>query len=195
MNKIHYKRRGFTIVELTIVIAVIAILMTITIVAYTGVQRKARNAQTASAVTEYKQALILHRSMNRMYPVFSTLSCLGKEYPGNLCWKSTAADPALTNLLEQAAGGKLNMPAIAPNGIKGAVYVSANLASPVMLDGVASNFIAYSVEGNEKCNVGPVVSVLNNNNFTMSSTPPATGRTYPIDSNGTVECWLSLPNK
>lgn len=43
--------RGFTIVELLIVIVIIAILATVTIVSYNGIQARAKNTKTVSAVT------------------------------------------------------------------------------------------------------------------------------------------------
>lgn len=49
--------RGFTIVELLIVIVVIAILAAITIVAFNGVQQRARDAERASDVAAIAKAL------------------------------------------------------------------------------------------------------------------------------------------
>jgi prepilin-type N-terminal cleavage/methylation domain-containing protein len=50
-------RRGFTIVELLIVIVVIAILAAITIVAYSGIQARARDATIRNAAAEVAKAL------------------------------------------------------------------------------------------------------------------------------------------
>lgn len=50
------KQTGFTIVELLIVIVVIGILAAITIVAYNGIQQRARNqARIVAAINIYKQ--------------------------------------------------------------------------------------------------------------------------------------------
>ena len=46
------KQKGFTIVELLIVIVVIAILATITIVAYNGVSQRAKESATQNAVSQ-----------------------------------------------------------------------------------------------------------------------------------------------
>ena len=48
------RQRGFTIVELLIVIVVIGILAAITVVAFNGVQRKARDTDRKSDVASLK---------------------------------------------------------------------------------------------------------------------------------------------
>ena len=51
------QKRGFTIVELLIVIVVIAILAAITIVAYNGIQQRSRDAQRMSDVANIVKAI------------------------------------------------------------------------------------------------------------------------------------------
>lgn len=53
--------RGFTIVELLIVIVVIAILAAITVVAYNGIQQRANNARRDTDLTSYMKAMRLAR--------------------------------------------------------------------------------------------------------------------------------------
>lgn len=57
-------QRGFTIVELLIVIVVIAILATITIVAYSGVQQRAQYARQVAALDNIGQAIKLWEADN-----------------------------------------------------------------------------------------------------------------------------------
>jgi len=52
-------KRGFTIVELLIVIVVIAILASISVVAYNGIQTRARDSQRSSDISAIKKALEL----------------------------------------------------------------------------------------------------------------------------------------
>lgn len=55
------KYRGFTIVELLIVIVIIAILAAIVIVAYNGIQERAREAKIDADLTQIEKAILLAR--------------------------------------------------------------------------------------------------------------------------------------
>jgi len=61
--------RGFTIVELLIVIVVIGILAAITIVAFNGVQTKARDAERATEVRALQTAFEMYKTENGFYPI------------------------------------------------------------------------------------------------------------------------------
>lgn len=58
---IKKKQTGFTIVELLIVIVIIGILATITVVAYNGIQQRAKNQQASSDLANLTKAIHLAR--------------------------------------------------------------------------------------------------------------------------------------
>lgn len=60
--------RGFTIVELLIVVVVIAILAAITIVSYNGIQTRAKDASRSSSVETLKKGIELYNGENSTYP-------------------------------------------------------------------------------------------------------------------------------
>jgi len=60
--------RGFTIVELLIVIVVIAILAAISIVAYNGIQQRGRDSNRQSGLANIQKALELYYVDNGQYP-------------------------------------------------------------------------------------------------------------------------------
>jgi type II secretion system protein G len=72
MNK---RVSGFTIVELLVVIVVIAILAAITIVAYNGIQARARDSERSSEMQTIEKALALYFVDNGGYP-----NCSGGTY-------------------------------------------------------------------------------------------------------------------
>jgi len=61
-------KRGFTIVELLIVIVVIAILAAIVIVAYQGIQARARDSRRSSDISDFKKLIELYKIDNGVYP-------------------------------------------------------------------------------------------------------------------------------
>lgn len=83
-------RRGFTIVELLIVIIVIAILAAIVIVAYNGIQTKAQQSKIQSDVRSIVNALRIARESKQMVSGQIT----GSYSTGSGCWSK----PDGTNL-------------------------------------------------------------------------------------------------
>lgn len=90
------RARGFTIVELLIVIVVIGILAAIVIVAYNGIQTRASDVKRAAAIAEYVKILGMYKSENGEYPDAANV-CLGTpdQYPlaskwnnAGRCWGS-----------------------------------------------------------------------------------------------------------
>ena len=62
------KQRGFTIVELLIVIVIIGILAAIVIVAYNGITQRGRDSQRLSDMKSIEKALELYHADNGGYP-------------------------------------------------------------------------------------------------------------------------------
>lgn len=66
------KQKGFTIVELLIVIVVIAILAAISIVAFTGIQQRGRDTSRASDVSNIVKALTAYTADGNNWPASGT---------------------------------------------------------------------------------------------------------------------------
>ncbi len=111
--------RGFTIVELLIVIVVIGILAAITIVAFNGIQQRAANTKTTSAAAAWiKGVQLYYHDKNGEYPLV-TRACLGTGYPmgfsgtGTTQCRTSASDVENTSLnaaLSEYMGNKLPSP-------------------------------------------------------------------------------------
>lgn len=74
----RYTQRGFTIVELLVVIVVIAILAAISIAAYSGIQQRAKSTALLSAVDQWTKTVALEGVDNKTLVAHS---CLGR--PGD----------------------------------------------------------------------------------------------------------------
>lgn len=97
------KQTGFTIVELLIVVVVIAILATVTVVAYNGIQSQAKNTTFLAAMDAYEKAMRLYFAAHGTYPsthlngVYEQ-TCLGEDfdattdYSENKCFSNAVID-------------------------------------------------------------------------------------------------------
>lgn len=87
--------RGFTIVEIIIVVVIIAILASITVVAYNGIQRRAINVKNTSELHQVVKLFQLYRAAYNKYPdgTLNGIYCVGTGFPDGRCrdYKSNVA--------------------------------------------------------------------------------------------------------
>jgi len=183
-------RNGFTIVELLIVIVVIAVLATISIVAYNGFQSRARNTQQITTARSLLSAFAIYVATNNSYPASSgqTRFCLGVDAsscttaPVNTWYRDATLENNLKTVIATIPSPSPNSP-LASSPKMGYVPVS-----DVTLDGVASPFLIYTLESPGTCSTSGLASGTWPN---LSSTPPSQGYTF-IDS-GMRVCMIAMP--
>lgn len=81
----HEKQSGFTIVELLIVIVVIGILATVTIIAYSGIQNRAKAASVSSSLSQVSKKLAAQQVLDGGYP--ATLAIAGINNTDNVSYQ------------------------------------------------------------------------------------------------------------
>ena len=129
------KQKGFTIVELLIVIVVIAILATISVVAFTGIQKRAYNTSTVQSVRSWVNVLAISYASEGTIVVTPhpdadnpDTICLGNhgEYPDNddlyedQCWDNAYIPLDLGSKLADTA--HINMQTRMADGFRGIQY-------------------------------------------------------------------------
>ncbi len=180
--------RGFTIVELLIVIVVIGILAALVLNTFSGAQRSARNAQTAHAIEAYKKGLMAYAVLNGAYPNYDYSNCLGQGYPGGSCLSGVTFESVpFSTALRTTMGSTLPLAGVGGNAT-GARFSTS--AAGFTLDGVPTAFILYTIDttgdANPKCSAGPIISKVGYPNFLTSNPVGATS--------GGNECWVPLPD-
>jgi len=95
------QNKGFTIVELLIVIVVIGILAAITIVAYNGIQNRAKIASIQSDLTSASKKLKLYQVDNNGYP--ASIDCSASPVANSICLRPTSGGTYVTYLANNSA--------------------------------------------------------------------------------------------
>ena len=93
LNNTKDKQKGFTIVELLVVIVVIGILAAITIVSYVGITAKANLTKTQGNLDSISQVIDMLGSEGTTYPITSATVNAGGTYakmPAGVTVKATA---------------------------------------------------------------------------------------------------------
>jgi prepilin-type N-terminal cleavage/methylation domain-containing protein len=156
---VNTKRQfGFTIVELLIVIVVIGILAAITIVAYNGIQARAENQKTITAIEHYAKGIQAYASLNGTYPINGSYPCLG-AYPQTKCANITdstgacngaggaSSNSAFDTAMKQVFNGLVPQPSTQSMNCGGKQYSGAWYQST---DGKSIQ-IVYYLNGNVSC--------------------------------------------
>jgi len=116
-------RQGFTLIEILIAIAIIAILTAIGIVSYGSVNRRARDAKRFGDIEQIRSALEMYRSDKGYYPAVNTS---GFDSAANL-----------NDALNTSGGYIPVIPADPQNTVHSYYYAASNL------DGVSGNYYGY----------------------------------------------------
>lgn len=157
------RTRGFTIVELLIVIVVIAILAAITIVAYNGIRERSVNSQMVSAVSTYVRAIQAYNAQNSQLPMTaSTVQC----FDGVACWSghdAMATQNLRANLLTMVS----SLPTV-PAG-RGALITQASTADTPNSVTYSGWYILYEVTGSECPAIGGTRYLNYSNNGSLRS--------------------------
>ncbi|HEY1085410.1 MAG TPA: prepilin-type N-terminal cleavage/methylation domain-containing protein [Candidatus Saccharimonadales bacterium] len=160
-------RQGFTVVELLVVIVVIAILASVSVVAYGGVQTRAENSKTLAGIDQFGKALQIYKARNDgKYPLTGggfQFGCIAESGTcGNMDGTTNAECVGLgvsgiSATLNTAMKTVINtIPAVSDQtmqcqnkNVKGALYV--NYGTTYIPAGDPNVYILYFLKGDQPC--------------------------------------------
>jgi general secretion pathway protein G len=80
MNANFKFTKGFTIIELLVVVTIIGVLATIGMVSYQAANQRARNGRREADIEQIRSALEMYRADTSTYPVGASMAALSPTY-------------------------------------------------------------------------------------------------------------------
>jgi len=180
----EFEQRGFTIVELLVVIVVIGILAAVTVISYTGVSQKAVIASLQSDLSSASTQLNMYQVENSAYP--NSVTDCPTPSAGNICLKATAG-----NTFSSYSANNSTTPQTytltATNDSR--IYKVTNNSKPIALESAPLSPVADWLATTEGDHYGNFYDLVNKQSATVTrSTPktiydPATQKIYNVPVN------------
>ncbi|MEI6850768.1 MAG: FISUMP domain-containing protein [Candidatus Saccharibacteria bacterium] len=145
-SKTNSKQSAFTIVELLVVIVVIGILAAITIVAYTGISKKATEATLQSDLSGASKQLEIFKVTNGAYP--ETNNCSIAVSTTNICLK-----PSGTNTLSYTPGTQTNPQTYSLDAVNGTNNYNVTNNSAPTVTVADTSFVTIGTQSWKKTNL------------------------------------------
>lgn len=186
--------KAFTIVELLIVIVVIGVLAAITIVAFNGIQNRAKNTSIENMVSQYRRALATYVAENGDYPTGTTSACLGTQSFYTANGNCLNVSGAITSTFETEIRKVLANPPN-PEPICYSMYsgcrrnMTYHYNNSWQVDGSPHGYyLIYFLGGNGAC------TLKDNLEGSYGNFSSTTSRGYMERHSGTTMCIVQLPN-
>lgn len=123
------KQSGFTMIELLVVTTIIIVLTTIGIVSYQSAGQNARNGKRKADLETVRQALVMYRIDNGLYPIgntFNTMVLEISEYLSAVTLTDPLNDGQYVYSYNSDTGATFSLTAVLEPGGEGNEYVLTN---------------------------------------------------------------------
>ena len=188
MNRHARTSRGFTIVELLIVVVIIAILAAITLVTYNGIQQRANNAAIIDAASKSLRMIQAYIAANDKYPIATSLCITASSG----CANSTGTTIPANSTFDTNIAAIGTMPKSIPTSGSDRYGIIYDYMSNRTMNGLAQPYaLLYYLQGiNQQCGVTGVTDSFGPTMFTSSAgyTSGNSGGT-----SGKTACVITIP--